>query len=379
MQRGTFQLMKTVNRSLILNKIRLAAPISRAAIAKETGLTPPTVSTIVKELMEQGLVVESTLGSSSGGRKPKMLRIQTEGLYVIGVDAGPETVDCILTTLTGEVIGTVSSKLDVHTNREFLMQLSQAVDYLLESYSVKKEHILGIGIAMHGVVDAEAGIGQVAPILKLHHIPIKQEMERVFGVPVKVENDARAMALGESWFGKYDTRDTIVAVNIGSGIGAGIIIQGRLLRGAAGLAGEFGHMSIDLNGEICACGNRGCLQTFASGPAIAKRAGMISGEAVYQAALKGEETAINVLQETGRTLGIGLINLIHLLNPDRIILGGGVMQSAAYLLPMLREEIEARALTEEATRTEILISELRERATVLGAVALLLEEIFASV
>ncbi|SNZ03500.1 transcriptional regulator, MarR family [Terribacillus aidingensis] len=379
MQRGTFQLMKTVNRSLILNKIRLAAPISRADIAKETGLTPPTVSTIVKELIEQGLVVESTLGSSSGGRKPKMLRIRTEGLFVIGVDAGPETVDCILTTLTGEVIGTISRNLQVYTNREFLKQLSQAVDYLLESYSVKREHILGIGIAMHGVVDAEAGIGQVAPILKLHNIPIKQEMESAFGVPVKVENDARAMALGEAWFGKYDTYETIVAVNIGSGIGAGIIIQGRLLHGAAGLAGEFGHMSIDLNGEICACGNRGCLQTFASGPAIAKRAGMISGEAVYQAAVRGEETARNILQETGRTLGIGLINLIHLLNPDRIILGGGVMQSAAYLLPSLKEEIKARALTDKAAKTEIHISELEERATALGAVALLLEELFAPV
>jgi N-acetylglucosamine repressor len=379
MQRGTFQLMKTVNRSLILNKIRLEAPISRADIAKETGLTPPTVSTIVKELMGQGLVVESTLGSSSGGRKPKMLLIQTEGLYVIGVDAGPETIDCILTTLTGEVLGTVSHDLQVHTNREFLMQLSQAVDYLLESYSVKKEHILGIGIAMHGVVDAEAGIGQVAPNLKLHNIPIKQEMERAFGIPVKVENDARAMALGELWFGKYDTRDTIVAVNIGSGIGAGIIIQGRLLHGAAGLAGEFGHMTIDQYGDRCACGNRGCLQTFASGPAIAKRAGMTSGEAVYQAALDGEETARNTLQETGRILGIGLINLIHLLNPDRIILGGGVMQSAPYLLPPLREEIEERALTNEASRTEIIISELGERATALGAVALLLEELFAPV
>jgi N-acetylglucosamine repressor len=379
MQRGTFQLMKTVNKSLILNKIRLAAPISRAEIAKETGLTPPTVSTIVKELMEQGLVVESTLGSSSGGRKPKMLRIRTEGLFVIGVDAGPETVDCILTTLTGEVIGTVSCDLQVHTNHEFLVQLSQAVDYLLESYSVKREHILGIGIAMHGVVDAEAGIGQVAPILKLHNIPIKQEVESVFGVPVKVENDARAMALGESWFGKYDARETIVAVNIGSGIGAGIIIQGRLLHGAAGLAGEFGHMSIDLNGEICACGNRGCLQTFASGPAIAKRAGMISGKAVYQAAVSGGPAARNILQETGRILGIGLINLIHLLNPDRIILGGGVMQSARYLLPTLEEEIKARALTGAAANTEILISELGERATALGAVALVLEELFAPV
>ncbi|MFP7476843.1 ROK family transcriptional regulator [Terribacillus saccharophilus] len=379
MQRGTFQLMKTVNRSLILNKIRMSSPISRADIAKETGLTPPTVSTIVKELMEQGLVEENKLGSSSGGRKPTMLHIKTDEFFVIGVDAGPDTVDCILTNLTGEMLGIVSQPLRVHTNREFLHQVEQAIQQLLDKHGMQTEQIIGIGVAMHGVVDSETGVSRVAPLLGLHDIPIKQQLEDKFSIPVKVDNDARAMALGESWFGGFDIQDSMVAVNIGRGVGAGIIIGGKLFHGASGLAGELGHMSIDPNGEKCACGNRGCLQTLASGPSIARRAKMASGEAVYQAARAGDEEARVILEKTGQILGIGLINLIHLLNPDRIILGGGVMESADFLFAPLKEEIASRALTEQAAKTEIMISKHGKHATAIGAAALQLIDLFAPV
>ncbi|MFP7170258.1 ROK family transcriptional regulator [Terribacillus sp. 7520-G] len=379
MQRGTFQLMKTVNRSLILNKIRVSAPISRADIAKETGLTPPTVSVIVKELIEQGLVEERKLGTSSGGRKPTMLHIRTDGLFVIGVDAGPGTVDCILTTLTGEILGYISHPLHVRKNKDFLYQVEQTIQQLLDDHAMQRERIIGIGVAMHGVVDAGNGISQIAPLLGLRHIPIKQELEDRFGIPVKVDNDARAMALGEAWFGGCNMEDSIVAVNVGRGIGAGIIIQGKLFHGAAGLAGELGHMSIDPNGEKCACGNRGCLQTLASGPSIARIAGLPDGEAVYKAAQAGEEAARIVLEQAGRMLGIGLVNLIHLLNPDRIILGGGVMGSEAFLLPPLKEEIISRALTEEAAQTEIMVSKHGVYATALGAAALQLADLFIPV
>ncbi|SDC33022.1 Sugar kinase of the NBD/HSP70 family, may contain an N-terminal HTH domain [Terribacillus halophilus] len=379
MQRGTFQLMKTVNRSLILNKIRISAPISRADIAKETGLTPPTVSILVKELIEQGLVEERKLGTSSGGRKPTMLHIRTDEWFVIGVDAGPGTVDCILTSLTGEVLGSVSHQLHVKTNKEFLDQVVQAIQQLLDDHSLQREQIIGIGVAMHGVVDAETGDSRLAPLLGLRNIPIKQELEDRFGISVKVDNDARAMALGEAWFGGYELQDSMVAVNIGQGIGAGIIIQGKLFHGAAGLAGELGHMSIDPNGTVCACGNRGCLQTLASGPAIAQQAGLANGEAVHQAALAGDKAAQAVLERAGRTLGIGLVNLIHLLNPDRIILGGGVMGSAAFIIPPLKKEIASRALTDQAAQTEIMISNHGKHATALGATALQLVDLFVPV
>ncbi len=154
---------------------------------------------------------------------------------------------------------------------------------------------------------------------------------------VKVENDARAMALGESWFGDQGEVDSMLAVNIGRGVGAGLVIDGKLYHGAQDIAGEVGHMTIDLHGEICECGNRGCLQTFITGPAIARRAmkgivahDPITAEKVYELAISGNEEFATILKETGRVIGIGLTNLIHIINPEKIVLGGGVTKAGAY-------------------------------------------------
>ena len=383
MQRGTFQQMKSVNKAIILNKIRTDAPISRAQIAKETKLTPPTVSSIVKELIEQGIVSESNLGESQGGRKPTMLLINSSAFYIIGVDAGPEMVKCILTDLSGKVIERTESNIDMPiTNDRFLSILKQRVQHLLDVTNQREQEILGIGVAMHGVVDVETGVSLIAPNLKLKDIPIKDELEKSFGLHVKVENDARAMALGEYWFGGHGDLDSMAAVNIGRGVGAGVVIRGKLYHGAQDLAGEFGHMTIDIHGETCECGNRGCLQTFATGAAIGERARLnnntekLTGEEVFLRANSGKEGYIRVLQETGEIIGIGLTNLIHLINPRKIVLGGGVMKSEKFLLPVIKQTIDQRVLTPGAKQTEVVVTNLGKDATLLGAVALLLVELF---
>lgn len=377
MQRGTFQLMKSVNKSIILNKIRTSEPISRAEIAKETSLTPPTVSSIVKELIEQELVRESTLGHSSGGRKPTMLHINTAAFFMIGVDAGPETVECVLADLTGEILKRATSFLKKPTtNEEFLSILKEQVHTILRSTEINQDKIIGIGVAMHGVVDVETGTSLVAPILNLRNIPIKDVLEEEFNVPVKVENDARAMALGESWFGGHGDVESMVAVNIGRGVGAGIVMKGKLYHGAQGIAGELGHMTIDINGACCECGNRGCLQTLVSGMALAERAGKKTGERILELAENGDQFSINLLGETGKIIGIGLTNLIHLINPSKIVLGGGVMKSEKFIMPATLETIQQRGLTNEAKHTSVTVTKLGDNATLLGAVSLLLVELF---
>lgn len=386
MQRGTFQLMKSVNKSIILNKIRTSESISRAQIAKETSLTPPTVSSIVKELIDQGLVRESTLGHSSGGRKPTLLHINTDAFYVIGVDAGPERIECILTDLTGEILHRTSGMLpNSLSNERFISILIDNIYKILQISNVNQEKIIGIGIAMHGVVDVETGTSLVAPILNLKNIPIKDRLEEEFNLTVKVENDARAMALGESWFGGHDDVDSLVAVNIGRGVGAGIVLNGKLYHGSEGIAGEFGHMTIDINGVTCECGNRGCLQTLVSGEAIAERGAVLikngkserlSGKDIFQMAEGGDQLCIHLLQETGRVVGIGLTNLIHLVNPSKIVLGGGVMNSQKYIMPTLLEAIQQRVLTDQARKTDVQVTALGSDATLLGAVSLLLVELF---
>jgi N-acetylglucosamine repressor len=252
MRQGSFQWMKSVNKSIILNKIRTNAPISRAQIAKETKLTPPTVSSNVKELIEQGIVKESVLGESQGGRKPTMLLINHQAFYVIGVDAGPEIIECILSDLSGRVIKRSSSKLTTPiTNDQFLSILKDCIHNCLQSSLSTMEKVIGIGVAMHGVVEVETGISLFAPLLRLTNIPIREELEKEFGLEIKVENDARAMALGESWFGDHGELDSMLAVNIGRGVGAGLVIDGKLYHGAYNIAGEVGHMTIDLRGDIC--------------------------------------------------------------------------------------------------------------------------------
>lgn len=385
MQRGTFQLMKSVNKSIILNKIRTSEPISRAQIAKETTLTPPTVSSIVKELIDQGLVRESTLGQSSGGRKPTMLHINAGAFYVIGVDAGPERVECILSDLTGEILQRTSSLLiKPLTNEQFIFALKDIIYKILNISKIDHQKIIGIGIAMHGVVDVETGTSLVAPILKLRNIPIKEVLEKEFNLTVKVENDARAMALGESLFGGHDEVDIMAAVNVGRGVGAGVVMNGKLYHGAQGIAGELGHMTIDMNGEICECGNHGCLQTFVSGEAIAERAAKqikgisekLTGKEIFEMAEKGNEPCIELLQETGKILGIGITNLIHLVNPAKIVLGGGVMKSERFIKKTLLEVINQKVLTDGARKTDITFTRLGDDATILGAVSLLLIELF---
>ena len=381
-QRGTFQMMKSVNKSLILNKIRTNQPISRAQIAKETKLTPPTVSNIVKELLEQEIIKESDLGVSKGGRKPTMLQDNSNRFYVIGVDVGPNTIDCLITDLSGKVLERSSSKLNGElTNEKFLTKLKDIIHHIIQSIS-EQEKIIGIGIAMHGVVDVENGISLFAPNLKLSNIPIKEELEKEFDLVVKVENDARAMALGESWFGQHDNPLSMLVVNIGSGVGAGVVVNGKLYHGANDLAGEVGHMTIDLNGDICDCGNKGCLQTFATGSAIVKKANQVSnepiqsGEEVYKLAKSGKQDYITILEETGRIIGIGLTNLIHIINPELIVLGGGVTKSEKFLLKPIKEEIRNRGLTKNAMETKVVISSHGDDATLLGSISLVLIELF---
>lgn len=389
--RGSFQGMKTLNKSLILKKILKDGPISRAQIAKETMLTPPTVGTLVKELIRQRLVMESEQGESQGGRKPTMLVIDYEAFYIIGIDGGPTEVTTVLANLKGDIFDSSVIKVPLSIDEEgFMGLLKNQTQTLMKKHKEKAEKTIAIGIAMHGVVDSEKGLSLYAPNLGLHDMPVKKYLETAFSLPVFIENDARAIALAETWFGQGKDINRLLAVNIGTGVGAGVVINGELYRGDAFIAGEIGHMTLDLHGVKCSCGNYGCFQTLISGPAIKRRAltdinkgkktslnkQKLSAKAVFDEAEKGDALSIATLEETGVYMGIGLTNVIHTLNPDRIILQGGVMHAHKYLLPIIKQTVKRRALTDKAKRTEIYISDLGDFATAKGGVALVLVEVF---
>lgn len=397
MQRGSFQGMKTLNKSIILTKILNDGPISRAQIAKETNLTPPTVGSLVKELLERKIVIESAQGTSQGGRKPTLLVVNEQAFYIVGVDAGPSGIEAIFTNLSGEILAEASVKLSTNNTKEsFLAELVNVIEKVISKEPKLTKQIIGIGVAMHGVVDAEEGEALFAPNLHLRDIPIKETLMNHFPYMVKVENDARALALAETWFGQGKDLDRLVVVNVGTGVGAGLVINKELYHGQAFIAGEIGHMIIDIHGERCACGNRGCLQTVISGPAIAQRAKQqlekgvpsslqslveqeeeITAVTIFQEAQAGDEFAQKVFSDTGVYIGIGLTNVIHTINPTKIVLTGGVSKAGEYLLPAITSTVKDRVLTEEAKETKIVLSNLGDQSTCLGAVALVLVELFA--
>lgn len=394
MKKGSFQWMKSLNRRIILNKIRTDGPISRATIAKETKLTPPTVSNLVTELIDAGLVIESEQGESIGGRKPTLLVVKKNSYYTIGLDVGTKVIRAVLVNLVGDLVEQKVVSIPIGISKEELLKLIlQVIKDIAELHTDKT--MIGIGVGMHGVIDVDKGVGLFAPGLHMRDIPLKETLEQEFGILVKVDNDVRAMALGEYWYTNGSNSENMVTVNIGRGVGAGIVLNGELFYGNHDLAGEIGHMTIDVDGNVCPCGNRGCWQTLISGPAIGTMAmhqiqagaysqlqemvddlSEIEGKTVYEAAVKGDPLSIQILEKTGEYIGIGLTNLIHLLNPTKIIIGGGVANAHSFLMPKIRETIEKRALTPQARETPITYSKQGVFGTAKGAAALILQEIF---
>lgn len=394
---GSFQLMKSLNRSIVLTTIRSHGPISRAEIAKRTALTPPTVTNIVNELLNEKFVVESEVGASSGGRKPILLKLNAESFAIVGIDVGVSAIKAILTDLDAAVLQDIRAPIPPRPDEAtFMQQLHRVVAALIEAAGPLRK-VVGIGIGMHGLVNPEAGESVFAPNLHLRNVPIRKRLEQAFGLPVYVENDVVAMALGELWFGGGTETDHFICVNIGEGVGAGIVLNRQIFRGSSYSAGEIGHTTVDLNGPRCSCGNYGCLQTLVSGPAIAesvqneialgRRSKLersafgslqtITGELVYEAALEGDELALEAFRKAGRLLGISLTNMIHTLNPQKIILGGGVSGAGPLLTKPLEETVKARALESSVRSLTIETSRLGSRATAIGAVTIVLSRLFA--
>ncbi|MEK3888134.1 ROK family transcriptional regulator [Bacillus sp. FSL K6-3431] len=389
MKKGSFQWMESLNRSIVLNKIRVGGPISRAEIARDTKLTPPTVSKLVSELLSSELIMESEIGESLGGRKPTMLIINSDRFFVIGLDIGTKSVRGTLTNLTGELIEHNHCPIPkLITNDTLVILIKNVISQLISAH--EDIEVIGIGVGMHGAVDVDNGIALYAPMLNLKNVMLKSELELAFDLPVIVDNDVRAMAFGEYWYAHGESNENMVTVNLGHGVGAGIISNGKLFHGEHDLAGEIGHMTVDLSGKQCSCGNIGCWQTLVSGPAIADEAklalarGRISilenkdleGKTVYDAAVAGDLLAIEILSKTGEYIGIGLTNLIHILNPEKIIIGGGVSGASKFILQNIKEAIKNRGLTEQARSTEIFCSNRGPYSTAMGAASLMLANVF---
>lgn len=318
--------------------------------------------------------------------------------FVIGVDVGIKKLRYGLSNLMGELLIYKEKKMPQEISMESLLdELVYVIKDIKGSKAIDASRLLGIGISMHGIVDSKKGMSRYAPSLNLHDIPVKEKLEELFGLPVRVENDAKAMALGEKWFGNGKGYDNFTCINIGEGIGAGIMINGELFNGHESIAGEIGHMVIDLNGPQCSCGGFGCFQTLASGQALRERTireislgrktmltksvngdlDKIEGALIHEHALNGDELCLEMIEKTGRFIGIGIVNIIHMFNPNLVIIGGGLAKAKNLIMTPLREVVNARVLTGSELKTKIMAASLGEKGSLMGAITLVLAELFS--
>ncbi|PYZ97521.1 sugar kinase [Alteribacter lacisalsi] len=395
---GSFEGMKSLNKTAILNLVRLQGPISRAQIAKITKLTPPTVGTIVSEFLEEGILrEEADLGKSKGGRKPIMLSINASRFYVIGVYGAAEVVRTVIATLDGKVKHEVNQPLTTLPSKdEFLQIITKNIHQVLSLEKAPAESVVGIGVAMHGLVDTEKGISVFAPHLNLENIPLKEVLEHEFTVPVFVENDVRALTLAESWYGQGQAVSNFICISVGLGVGSGMVLNNKIFRGPYHAAGEIGHTTVDVSGPRCHCGNHGCLEAYASEHAILYRIkkGIRMGrstiltewlrgdensltiEMVFKAAAEGDPHAVETLEDSGRYLGIAIANVINILTPSRIILEGRIFEAGDLILSPLRQMVEKGSLRHTMEKTKISTSSLGKDGMLTGAFTLVLRNIF---
>lgn len=384
-QTGDLALMKKINKSIVMERIREESPTSRARIAERTGLTKATVSSLVTELIDSGLVEEIGAGQSRGGRKPMLLLFTSGAGYAIGIDLATEAINAVLTDLSGTILlewSAASDNTDVETA---VATIKRCVTELIAQAPKSRYGVIGIGVGIPGFSD-EAGNILFAPNLGWVDIGLQTLLEDSFAIPVVIENEAKVGAVGEKRYGSQAAADaaSLVYVSVGGGIGTGIMIKEELYRGASGYSGEMGHISILHDGKPCRCGNQGCWELYASENALMQEARAVYGQAeldletLVERARAGEEAALQVLQAHGRYLGIGLVNIINSLNPDSIVIGGKIVQAEPWLSAAMLEVVNRRSLPYPRARLSIQFSELRGKATVLGACSIAIGRFFSS-
>lgn len=395
--KGSFELMKQLNVSAVLRIIRDNGSLSRAEIAKLTGLTPASVTNITKILIEDKFLIESKIGESSGGRPPIILELNPDARYVIGIGIGVGVIDVVITNLSAKIISKKSMIIgdERYDYNLVFAELVNLINEVIELSNIERKNILGAGVALHGIVNAKSGESIHSLYYGWKNINIKKRLEDELQLAIYVDNDVRAMALGESLFGATKDISNFVTLNISNGIGAGIIINNTPYYGVDFSAGEIGHIAVELDGDKCNCGNYGCLETVASNNNITKKAiklikqGVSSSlikdidninnltiEDICNAAKNGDEMSITVLKEAARYIGIAITNLINILNPTAIVVVGEIFENTTYAIDTLSEIVKNRGFKLSSENVRIIRSLLGRDASVIGAATLVIQEIF---
>ena len=383
----------------ILDELRSSGAQSRPELVAHTGLGRGIVAQRVGELLDLGLVVEGEVGPSTGGRPPRRVSFRADAGHLLVADLGATSIDVAVTDLEGRILGHRDEPADVSAGPEpCLARVEELFEDLVVATRDLPGRLWGVGIGVPGPVEFASGRPVSPPIMPgWDAYPVRERFAQRYHAPVWVDNDVNILALGEWRSGIAVGHDNVVVVKIGTGIGAGIISNGRIHRGTQGAAGDVGHIQVvDAASIVCRCGNVGCLEALAGGAALARdgeaaavagrsdrlriafdQHGRVTAEDVARAASFGDPFSVGLLQSAGHRVGLMLASVVNFFNPSLIVVGGGVAQSGDQLLAAIRETVYRRSLPLATRDLVVQRSSLGALAGVVGASAMVLEQLFS--
>ena len=390
--------VKAHNLSAILLRLLRSEVVSRVELAKELSLSNTTITNLTAELLEDGIIAEEEVESSAKrmrvGRPRRMLRLIPSARFAIGVHIGVGMFRVAVTNLLAKIVANRTSKFDLATSPEdVILEIARVVEQTIEESGVDRRRIIGIGVGASGLVDSITGVNVLAPRLNWKDVPIKFLLDANLDIPICVENNVRSMALGDAFFGVGREVSLLAFVYGRIGVGAGYVVDGKLFRGSGAGAGEIGHTVIlGQSGETCSCGNTGCLETLISEPVLLKEAQMIASqhpdgllskylveadagnqiESIFAAARNGDELTRKMVEERASYLGIALANLVNIMNPELILLGGMFAQGQDLILPVAEAKMRSAAFAGLGENVKITPTKFGWRAGVVGASSLAL-------
>jgi len=387
---------RDINRRIALNVIREHQPISRADLARHLNMTRGVVSTLVQELIGQGVIYEGATGEAARGRKPTFLHIRTRDRLAVAVDVRFSKTYIMLCDFSGRELA-LEAHDTIFSVPEFIKDLSTRIRRMLKTHS-EKANCEGIGVVIPGMVDQRSGLILNAPALNWRGVDIRDKLAAATGLPVQIENSGRACTLAQMWLVRGETMgpNSFVFINVSDGVGVGMVVNGELVRGHDHIAGEFGHIPLNLDGPRCMCGASGCWEAYISNLATLSRYfggnlsklspnGLRDAEQSSFTVLDlvartrgGDAKANAAIQATARFLGLGLATIVNVLNPDCIYLAGEITTAWDLIDHTVRQALAERALTENAARTPLRVSLTQESPRLKGAAALIAAPNFAA-
>ena len=392
-------ILLTAPEAEVIRALRKKGQISRSHVSDITGWSKAKTSSEIRALIDKGYLMEKDEGISEGGRKPKLLRFNDQIGFVVGIDIGATSIDVILADIFGNILQRQSEPGDVRQPPQSVLQrCRELVLEIVAAQGCHQDQILGIGVGVPGPVDFSRGVLVAPPLMPdWENFPIRSFLKETFpSAYVVVDNDVNIMALGEQRYGDAVGLDHFIFIKIGTGIGSGIISNGKIHRGSNGCAGDIGHICVDKQGPICKCGNRGCLEAMAAGPAITEKAsraaqngesdlllrmmkengGVMSPELVSAACREGDEAALEIIRSSGQMIGDVLAGLVNFFNPSHIFVAGGISNFGNHLLVAIRRAVLRRSLPLATTDLQINFSHIGAIAGNKGVIALVLEYLF---